>query len=151
MLKKSIQAVRVSVFVLLMCNVSMFAQQSEKPAVKNDADESAQANKIDERNIELLRKDLREQRKEITAQNLPLTADEATKFWPIFDQYRKEAIKPNDDRWAMLKDYGHLLHDTAGQALAAKVKDVSEFLITLGPVKPQHPLPITATYHDACH
>ena len=52
---------------------------------------------------------------------------------------------------AMLKEYGHLLHDAAGQALAAKVKDVSEFLMALGPVKPQHPLPITATYHDACH
>ncbi len=52
---------------------------------------------------------------------------------------------------AMLKDYGHLLHDAAGQALAAKVKDVSEFLVALGPVKPTHPLPMRATYHDACH
>lgn len=56
---------------------------------------------------------------------------------------------------AMLKDYGHLLHGTsteaAGRALAAKVKDVSEFLVELGPVKPEHPLPLTATYHDACH
>jgi glycolate oxidase iron-sulfur subunit len=52
---------------------------------------------------------------------------------------------------AMLKDYGHLLHDADGAALAAKVKDVSEFLMELGPVKPQHPLPITAAYHDACH
>jgi glycolate oxidase iron-sulfur subunit len=52
---------------------------------------------------------------------------------------------------AMLKDYGHLLHDDAGRALAAKVKDVSEFLAALGPVKPEHPLPIKAAYHDACH
>ncbi len=52
---------------------------------------------------------------------------------------------------AMLKDYGHLLHDAAGQAFAAKVKDVSEFLMALGPIKPEHPLPIKATYHDACH
>jgi hypothetical protein len=34
-----------------------------------------------------------------------LTADEATKFWPIFEQYRKEAVKPNDERWAVIKDY----------------------------------------------
>jgi glycolate oxidase iron-sulfur subunit len=56
---------------------------------------------------------------------------------------------------AMLKDYAHLLHDTplsaAGEAFAKKVRDVSEFLVQLGPVKPTHPLPITATYHDACH
>jgi glycolate oxidase iron-sulfur subunit len=53
---------------------------------------------------------------------------------------------------AMLKDYGHLLPETpAGAAFAAKVRDVSEFLAELGPVKPEHPLPIRATYHDACH
>jgi glycolate oxidase iron-sulfur subunit len=56
---------------------------------------------------------------------------------------------------AMLKDYGHLLHDSplagAGQAFAAKVRDISEFLVDLGPIRPEHPLPIRAVYHDACH
>jgi glycolate oxidase iron-sulfur subunit len=56
---------------------------------------------------------------------------------------------------AMLKDYGHLMHDTpmaaAAAGLAAKVRDFSEFLMELGPVPPEHPLPIRATYHDACH
>jgi glycolate oxidase iron-sulfur subunit len=56
---------------------------------------------------------------------------------------------------AMLKDYGHLMHDTehadAAKKFVAKAKDVTEFLIELGPVKPTHPLPIRATYHDACH
>jgi glycolate oxidase iron-sulfur subunit len=51
---------------------------------------------------------------------------------------------------AMLKDYGHLL-GAEGQAFAARVRDVSEFLVELGPVKPQHPLRLRATYHDACH
>src|SRR6202034_646894 len=36
-------------------------------------------------------------------------------------------------------------------AFAAKVRDVSEFLIELGPIKPEHPLKLKATYHDACH
>jgi glycolate oxidase iron-sulfur subunit len=56
---------------------------------------------------------------------------------------------------AMLKDYGRLLLDTheeqAGQRLAGKVRDISEFLIQLGPLAPEHALPIRATYHDACH
>jgi glycolate oxidase iron-sulfur subunit len=56
---------------------------------------------------------------------------------------------------AQLKDYGHLLHGTpeeeAGKKLAAKVRDISEFLMELGPVRPEHPLPIRAAYHDACH
>ncbi len=52
---------------------------------------------------------------------------------------------------AMLKDYSHLLSDEAGKAFAARVRDVSEFLAQLGPVKPEHPLPLKAVYHDACH
>jgi glycolate oxidase iron-sulfur subunit len=55
---------------------------------------------------------------------------------------------------AMLKDYAHLLplddHDAAAR-FVARVRDVSEFLVALGPIAPKHPLPITATYHDACH
>jgi glycolate oxidase iron-sulfur subunit len=54
----------------------------------------------------------------------------------------------------VLKEYGHLLEGTpaaeAGAKFAAKVRDVSEFLVELGPVKPKHSLPLRATYHDAC-
>lgn len=54
----------------------------------------------------------------------------------------------------VLKEYGHLLEKTpdAGIAstLAAKVRDISEFLVELGPVAPRHPLNIKAVYHDAC-
>jgi glycolate oxidase iron-sulfur subunit len=56
---------------------------------------------------------------------------------------------------AMLKDYAHLLHDDPlapeAKKVAAKVRDISEFLVDLGPVPPEQPLPIRATYHDACH
>jgi glycolate oxidase iron-sulfur subunit len=56
---------------------------------------------------------------------------------------------------AMLKDYEHLLHGTPAteqaKAFAAKVRDVSEFLVELGPIKPEHAVPIRAAYHDACH
>jgi len=50
----------------------------------------------------------------------------------------------------MLKDYGHLLGSTDAEAFAKKVRDIHEFLIELGPIKPEYPLPIRATYHDAC-
>jgi len=54
-----------------------------------------------------------------------------------------------------LKDYAHMMHSTPSAEAAArfqsKVRDVSEFLMELGPVKPTHPLNIKATYHDACH
>jgi len=54
----------------------------------------------------------------------------------------------------VLKEYDHLLANSpaadAGAAFAKKVRDISEFLVELGPVAPTHPLPIRATYHDAC-
>ena len=61
---------------------------------------------------------------------------------------------------AMMKDYTHIAEECeladaaqrdALKHFTAKVKDVSEFLIELGPVPPTGPLPVRATYHDACH
>jgi glycolate oxidase iron-sulfur subunit len=55
---------------------------------------------------------------------------------------------------AMLKDYVHHWHD-AGQnrraEFASRVRDVHEFLDELGPVPPKGRMPLTVTYHDACH
>ncbi len=54
----------------------------------------------------------------------------------------------------VLKEYGHLLEATpsaeVANRFAAKVRDIHEFLVELGPIPPTHPLPIKATYHDAC-
>ncbi len=56
---------------------------------------------------------------------------------------------------AMLKEYDHLLPSEANQDLvklvADKTRDISEFLAELGPIEPKHPIPLRATYHDACH
>jgi glycolate oxidase iron-sulfur subunit len=55
-----------------------------------------------------------------------------------------------------LKEYGELLRDDPpyaerAAAFAAKVRDLSEVLVELGPVARRHPLPVTVAYHDACH
>ncbi len=101
-MKKSLVSVLVVVGMLLVCSVSVVGQQ---PASQSAPGADAQTNTIKDQDIEMLRANLRAQRKQIMAENMTLTADEATKFWPIFDQYRREAIKPNDERWAVIKDY----------------------------------------------
>jgi len=101
-MKKSVVSVLVVVSALLVCSVSVMGQQA---AAQSAPAADAQANIIKDQDIEMLRADLRAQRKQIMAENMTLTADEATKFWPIFDQYRREAIKPNDERWAVIKEY----------------------------------------------
>jgi glycolate oxidase iron-sulfur subunit len=55
---------------------------------------------------------------------------------------------------AMLKDYPHHWQDDqsgAREKLAAKVRDIHEFLDDLGPIAPTRPQRLIATYHDACH
>ena len=63
------------------------------------------AAKITENEINLMRKDLRDQKKQIVAANLPLTGDEAAKFWPVYDVYTQETIKVNDARYGLVKEY----------------------------------------------
>ena len=58
-----------------------------------------------DQDIKMLRADVQSSRKAITAQNMNLTADEATKFWPIYDQYAAEVAKIGDSRVALIKEY----------------------------------------------
>ena len=65
---------------------------------------------------------------------MALTADEATKFWPVFEQYRQEAIKPNDERWAVLKDYAanySTMTDAQAQDYMKRSTAVDQQLLTL--------------------
>jgi Spy/CpxP family protein refolding chaperone len=101
-MKKSVLSVLVVVFALFMGSMSAMGQQA---APQSAPGSDAQAGTINDQDVEMLRANLRATRKQIMAENMTLTADEATKFWPIFDQYRKEAIKPNDERWAVIKEY----------------------------------------------
>jgi glycolate oxidase iron-sulfur subunit len=55
-----------------------------------------------------------------------------------------------------LKEYDVLLagdpaYAERAKVFTAKVRDLSELLVELGPVAERHPLPVTVAYHDACH
>lgn len=60
---------------------------------------------VNDANIQLMRQDVRAERKKIVAANLPLTETEATKFWPLYDRYIGETIKVNDSRYGLIKEY----------------------------------------------
>src|ERR1700761_6406508 len=78
------------------------AQQTSSPA---RADNSASAEQVNDANIQLMRQNIRIERKKIVAANMPLTDAEATKFWPVYNRYIAETIKVNDVRFALLKEY----------------------------------------------
>lgn len=72
--------------------------------------------------VELLRKDLRDQKKQIVATNLPLTPDEAVKFWPVYEQYTAETIKLNDQRYALIKEYAANYDTMTDQQASSYIK-----------------------------
>jgi glycolate oxidase iron-sulfur subunit len=79
----------------------------------------------------------------------------ALKTLAIFAAAQPDAIIVNAAGCgAMLKDYAHILpkesHDQA-VGFVSKVKDISEFLVALGPIAPRGPIPLKVAYHDACH
>jgi len=53
----------------------------------------------------LLLKDIRSIKKQVIAANLTLTDSEATKFWPLYEQYSADFAKINDTRAALVKEY----------------------------------------------
>ena len=58
-----------------------------------------------EKDLALLRRDLRSEKKQLIALNLPLTDAEATAFWPLYDQYAAEMSKYYDAFYSVIKDY----------------------------------------------
>ena len=58
-----------------------------------------------EREIKMLRQDLRADKKQIVALNMQLTEAEALKFWPVYDAYTLETTKLNDTLQALIKEY----------------------------------------------
>lgn len=57
---------------------------------------------------------------------------------------------------SFLKDYGHMLKDdplwaARAKTFSAKVKDITEYLHTLGPRPMPNRIQACITYHDACH
>ena len=104
-MKKNVTCVMCVIVTVILCSASMFGQAAQPSAPPSSQGANAQPTSVTDKDIELLRQDLRDQRKQIVALNLTLTADEATKFWPIFEQYRAEAVKANDQRWEVIKAY----------------------------------------------
>jgi|SRR5580704_3950761 len=55
--------------------------------------------------IQLLKSDLRSQKKQIVAANMDLTDAEAEKFWPVYDRYAGEVAKVYDTKITLLQEY----------------------------------------------
>ena len=107
----------------LLVTASLLSAQ--QPASSPSSDSSAKLTTVDEVNeaqIQLMRQDIRAERKKIVAANLPLTETEATKFWPVYDRYIGETIKVNDVRWTLIKEYAQNYQNMTAQQASSYIK-----------------------------
>jgi hypothetical protein len=78
--------------------------------------------KVSDQDIALLRQDIRSSKKQLIAANLTLTDTEATKFWPVYDQYTAELTKINDTKYALIKEYATNWGSVTDEQAASLIK-----------------------------
>jgi Spy/CpxP family protein refolding chaperone len=105
MQKKCIVTVFIVASALLLSSVSMFAQAAAKPAQTVPGGTAGTPKASLDHDIQMLRQDVQSAKKQVVAANVNLTDAEATKFWPIYDQYAAEVAKVGDARVALIKEY----------------------------------------------
>jgi uncharacterized protein YqeY len=91
-------AISALVTTLLTFAPGVWAQSNAQPATKSDP-QNIQAY------IDLLRADVRQQKAEMMGAVMQLSAADAAKFWPIYEEYDAQLAKLNDLRVANIKEY----------------------------------------------
>jgi outer membrane murein-binding lipoprotein Lpp len=99
---------KLTAFVVLAGTFLVFspkvkAQAQAQPASAQQP--SANAQQELDQDVKLLREDIRAKKKKLIAANLQLTPDQATKFWPVYDQYTADLVKINNEKYALIKQY----------------------------------------------
>jgi hypothetical protein len=76
--------------------------------------------------VNLLRKNIRSQKKQIIAENMQLSDAEAEKFWPVYDQYAADLSKIYDVKIALLKDYADNYSSMTGEQAESYIRKRAE-------------------------
>ena len=93
------------VMLLVICGALLPSSPKAHAQAAGSSSTAADSQTAADRDLQLLRQDIRSKKKQLIAANLVLTDAEATKFWPIYDQYTAELVKINDQKYALIKEY----------------------------------------------
>ena len=118
-MKKFIFSPMVLVLAFMATNSTALAQRETATGVDTDTD------------VLLLRRDLRADKKQLIALNLTLTETEATKFWPVYDQYAAEMAKHNDEFYTLIKNYAANQKTLTDDQAASMIKRWAELQVEL--------------------
>jgi hypothetical protein len=107
-------------------------QPSHAQAAAGQSAQSSQS--ATDQDIQMLRSDLRGQKKQIVAENLTMTPAQAEKFWPVYDEYAQEVSKLNDTRLGLIKEYANSydnMTDAQANSLIKQALNLDESYIKL--------------------
>jgi Spy/CpxP family protein refolding chaperone len=88
---------KISLAACLLVQAAAFAQTAAAAAQSDQG--------VSDQDIQLLRKNLRSQRKQLIAANMKLSDTEAEKFWPLYEQYVSDLVKINGPKYELIKQY----------------------------------------------
>ncbi len=101
--------VAVVALVLSTAYPSLAQESASQPAMRQKApsrsaiyDDSQPA---PDQDLQLLKRDLRSQKKQIVAANMNFTDTEAEKFWPVYDRYAGDLARIYDTKIALVEEY----------------------------------------------
>jgi hypothetical protein len=118
-----LDALLVAGICLLQGSPTVAQSTAEQKSATTDKDAQA----LRDQDIALLRKDIRSKKKQLIAANLPLTDTEATKFWPVYDQYTADLVKINNTKYDLIKEYA----DNYGTMTDAQADSMTKRLLDL--------------------
>jgi hypothetical protein len=87
---------------------------------------SARKQNMDEY-IKLIRSDVRQQKTEIMGVMMALSAEDAAKFWPIYNEYDGELTKLNDQRVANIKEYARTYNQMTDKKADELIKNAMAY------------------------
>ena len=101
-----------------MCTAGYVGAVTQQSTSQKSPGQSAKSTQSeDDKDIAILRKDIRGQKRQIIESRVPLTDEEAQKFWPIYDQYTADLVAINNTKYALIKSYTET-YDTMTDAQA---------------------------------
>jgi hypothetical protein len=99
----SFTTLMTGIAIVFCCGVGSAPGQSSKTVAQ--AAPAQQDQGVSDQDIQMLRKNLREQRRQVITANMKLTDAEAEKFWPLYDQYISDLVRINNTKYDLIKQY----------------------------------------------
>jgi hypothetical protein len=114
---------KLSVFaitVLALATQPLWGQQPTSPVRKLTQSPRGAAVYDDtqwspDQDIQLLKSNIRSQKKQIVAANLDLTDAESEKFWPVYNRYAEDLAKIYDNKIALFQEYIQTYDSMSGE------------------------------------